>query len=210
EATLRTLPAVDPARADAATIAVVLPDRLVVTVVERQPILVWLIGGARYLVDVTGTLFARLDPGAADPGLPTVDDRRADSAGLAVGAALDPSDLGAVRQLAALTPGFLGSQATTLSLAVTDDEGFTLDAGPGLWHAVFGVYTIAVRPPTIVPQQVQCLASLIAGSPQTRVAEASMDVIRLSLGPARCGTYTVRTAHPTASPAPSPSASARP
>ncbi|MFI5262623.1 MAG: cell division protein FtsQ/DivIB, partial [Candidatus Limnocylindrales bacterium] len=204
EAALRALPAVDPARADAASVVVALPDRLLVTIQERQPIVIWQVDGHRFLVDVSGTLFADLAPDAADPGLPIVLDSRADSATLAIGASLDPSDLAAVRQLAAVTPAFLGSGAASLALAVTDDEGFTVDAQPGLWHAVFGVYTATLRPPTIVPAQVQCLASLLAGH------EASLAIIRLAPSPNRCGTYTERSAHPTPSPGPRPSASAVP
>ncbi len=202
EAALRALPAVDPARADGTTIAVALPDHLVVTLQERQPIVTWRVGGSRFLVDVSGTVFAVLPAGAADPGLPVVDDQRTASADLAVGASLDPSDLSAARQLAALTPAFLRSAAGSLALAVTDDEGWTIDAGPDLWHAVFGVYTVTLRPPTIIPLQAQCLASLLAaGGPSLR--EQSFDVIRLAPTDSRCGTYTVKTAHPAASPSPS-------
>ncbi len=200
QAALRSLPAVDPARADAASVEIALPDRLLVTLQERQPILTWQIDGHRYLVDVSGTLFAEIAPGAADPGLPTVMDARGGSSTLAVGDALDASDLAAVRQLAAVTPGSLGSAASGLTLAVTDAEGFTLDARPGSWHAIFGVYTATLRPPTLVPGQVQCLASLIAGH------EPSLDIVRLAPATTRCGTYTVRGAPATASPRPSASA----
>ena len=100
------------------------------------------------------------------------------------------------------TPAFLGSTARSLAIAVTDQEGFTVDGRPGLWHAVFGVYTITLRPPTIIPVQAQCLASLLeAGLPP--VHEQSIDVIRLAPTDARCGTYTVRAAHPAPTPTPS-------
>ena len=201
-AALRALPAVDPARADGTTIAVALPDRLVVTLQERQPILTWRVDGSRFLVDVSGTVFASLAPAAPDPGLPVVDDRRAASAGLAVGSTLDPSDLAAARQLAALTPTFLGSTATRLALTITDQEGFTMDAGPGLWHAVFGVYTVTLRPPTIIPAQAQCLASLLEADLRT-LPEQRLDVIRLATTDARCGTYTLRTSQPAPTPTPS-------
>ncbi|HXR27581.1 MAG TPA: FtsQ-type POTRA domain-containing protein [Candidatus Baltobacteraceae bacterium] len=202
EAALRALPAVDPARADGTTIAVELPDRLVVTLQERQPIITWKVGGTRYLVDVTGTVFAQLASDAPDPGLPLVDDQRSASAGLAVGASLDPSDLAAVRQLAAITPAFLGSAARALTLTVTDEEGFTMDAVPDLWHAVFGVYTATLRPPTIIPLQAQCLASILQTNLPT-VHEPSLDVIRLAPTDVRCGTYTLKTAHPGPTPTPS-------
>ena len=64
----------------------------------------------RFLVDVSGTVFARLAADAPDPGLPVVDDQRSASAGLVVGPALDPSDLAAARQLAALTPAYLAAR----------------------------------------------------------------------------------------------------
>jgi len=202
-AALRALPAVDPARADGTTIAVALPDHLVVTLQERQPIVTWQVEDTRFLVDVTGTVFARLAAAAPDPGLPVVDDQRIASAGLIVGASLDPSDLAAARQLAALTPAFLGSAARSLAITVTDLEGFTVDAAPNLWHAVFGVYTITLRPPTIIPSQAQCLASLVAAGIPGAPPERDIDVIRLAPTDARCGTYTVRAAHPAATPTPS-------
>ena len=195
-AALRALPAVDPARADGTTLAVALPDRLVVTLQERQPIITWKVGDVRLLVDVSGTVFARLAAAAPDPGLPVVDDQRSASAGLVIGDTLDPSDLAAARQLAALTPAFLDSSAHSLAITVTDEEGFTLDAAPGLWHAVFGVYTITLRPPTLIASQAQCLASLVGAAMPGAPPERSLDVIRLAPTDARCGTYTLRTAHP--------------
>lgn len=182
---LRRLPAVDTARPDAVSVAIALPDRLIVTLRERSPILAWSTGGQTYLVDVTGLLFATAGTGPAPPRLPLVVDRRVADAGWTVGSSLDAVDLAAIRQLAALTPKTLGSAATTLSLEVTDGEGFTIDA-PGLWHAVFGIYTPTVRPPTLIDRQVQCLASLIAGR------EATLATIYLSPGADTCGTYTVK------------------
>ncbi len=53
---LAALPAVESARVE-----VRLPDTVVVTVVERQPKLIWVIGDRRYVVDDTGLLFGQVD-----------------------------------------------------------------------------------------------------------------------------------------------------
>ena len=53
---LAGLPAVESARVE-----VRLPDTVVVTVVERQPKLIWVIGDRRYVVDDTGLLFGQVD-----------------------------------------------------------------------------------------------------------------------------------------------------
>jgi hypothetical protein len=53
---LAELPAVESVRVE-----VRLPDTVVVTVVERQPKLIWVIGDRRYVVDDTGLLFGQVD-----------------------------------------------------------------------------------------------------------------------------------------------------
>jgi hypothetical protein len=55
-ATLAELPAVESVRID-----LQLPDTVVVTVIERQPRLIWVIGQRRYVVDDTGLLFGEVD-----------------------------------------------------------------------------------------------------------------------------------------------------
>lgn len=193
-ASLRQLPAVLDA-----DVRGLLPDRLAVRLSERVPILVWQAGDARYLVDVDGVLFARVDPGAPDPAgtamsLPTITDRRDPSTPPAVGERLDQIDIAAVRQLAAVTPAMLRSGATALRVSVDDAEGFTVDALPRLWHAVFGFYTVHLRSPEIIPGQVQCLAALLATS------EPTVGTVHLSPEGDRCGTYRPRS--PAASSAP--------
>ncbi len=54
--TLARLPAVE-----SAVVEVRLPDTIVVTLVERQPRLIWVIGDRRYVVDDTGLLFGQVD-----------------------------------------------------------------------------------------------------------------------------------------------------
>ena len=83
-ANLLALPAVDSDRADAASVHVALPDRLVVDVHERVPILVWQAGDRRLLVDVHGVVVSELGPDAQSE-LPAVADERAASAELAIG-----------------------------------------------------------------------------------------------------------------------------
>lgn len=53
---LARLPAVE-----SAVVEVRLPDTIVVTLVERQPRLIWVIGDRRYVVDDTGLLFGQVD-----------------------------------------------------------------------------------------------------------------------------------------------------
>jgi hypothetical protein len=62
---LVALPAVESARVD-----VRLPDTVVVTLVERQPRLIWVVGDRRYVVDDTGFLFGQVDS-AGNPIEPT-------------------------------------------------------------------------------------------------------------------------------------------
>jgi len=203
ETALRQLPDVDPARPDAVTVRVALPDRLVVTLHEREPLLVWQTTGGRYLVDVNGVLFAPAGSEPQVPALPVVEDDRVGSAALGVGDKLESSDIEAVRRLAALSPSFLGSAANQLTVRVSDDEGFALDAAPQGWHAVFGFYTPTIRPPTLIDGQAQCLATLIAAG------EARLATIYLAPGADRCGTFTTqpaRSATPSARPTAKPTA----
>lgn len=201
---LRLLPAVLDAE-----VRVLLPDRLTVRLTERAPILTWQTGDARYLVDVDGVLFARVDSGAehaapASPGLPTVTDRRERSALPVVGERLDPIDLAAVRQLAAVTPAMVGSGANALRVTVDDAEGFTIDALPDLWHAVFGFYTAHLRSTDIIPGQVQCLGALLGSS------EASIRTIHLAPEDQRCGTFRARSGSSTSAPRRSSPSTAEP
>ncbi len=92
EAAVEQLPTVASARVRAT-----LPDRLTVTVIERQPILAWRVGDQAWLMDEDGVLFApaaqatadELGDGATGSRLPAVDDQRAE-ASLPSAAALTP------------------------------------------------------------------------------------------------------------------------
>ena len=160
ETALETLPTVD-----RATVTVQLPSTLLVTLRERVPVLVWRVGLRRYLADNTGSLFARLgaEPPAEAAALPVIDDRRAASAGLSIGARLDPQDLDAATRLASLMPADVGSAAKGLSVRVTDENGFVVRADPQGWLAIFGFYTPSLRTPDLIPGQVRLLRSLLIG-----------------------------------------------
>jgi hypothetical protein len=192
-ASLREIPAV--ASAD---VAIALPDRVVVTIVERRPIVVWKVGERRLLVDERGLLFGDVATSAAAPavdGLPIVTDSRASSADLAVTRTLDPVDLDAAFRLASLTPAQIGSGAAGLTVAVTDEHGFVVSSGPKGWEAWFGFYGLSLRTPELIPGQVQLLKTLLAGR------EAAVKTVILADD--REGTYVPRvTPRPSASPSP--------
>lgn len=180
----------------AVRVEVRLPGTLAVTIDERQPVLVWQVGKARYLADADGTLFATAPetPPAGTPAFPVVDDRRASSSGLAVGQRLDTVDLDAATRLASLVPGDVGSSAVSLAVAVTDENGFVVKSLPGGWSAVFGFYTPSLRTTELIPGQVQLLRSLLIGREQL--------VERVILASETDGTYIPR-ATPSATPKPS-------
>jgi cell division protein FtsQ len=182
-----------------ARVDVELPDTLAVTLDERKPILVWKIGDARYLVDAEGVLFASLgdDPPAAAADLPVVDDRRTSSTAFSVGLALDSVDLDAATRLASLVPGDVGSEATGLTVQLTDENGFVVRPTPSGWSAIFGFYTASLRTPELIPGQVRLLRSLLIGREPL--------VERIILASDTDGTYTTKpTPKPTETPKPTP------
>jgi hypothetical protein len=189
---LRSLPSV----ADASVI-VRLPDLIQIGIHERRAVVLWSIGSHRDAVDDGGSLFADVTDGAPDAvaALPVVLDQRVASAGLGVTSVLDPVDLDAATRLGSLTPGQIGSHAAGLTVAVTDENGFTITTGPKGWVAVFGFYGRSQRTPALIPGQVQLLTQLLAGREDT--------VLRVILADDHDGTYVPK-------PTPRPSASSRP
>jgi cell division septal protein FtsQ len=181
EARLTQLPTV--ARAE---VTVALPSTVVVTVIERAPLLVWRVEERRYLADIEGRLIAELadrpDLGPSD--LPVVTDRRLAASAYVVGRGLDPADLDAARRLASLTPDQLGSNARLLRVSVTDEHGFVLEAPDVGWTAIFGFYTPSLRTTELIPEQVRLLRSLLAGREDT--------IDRVVLASATEGTYTLK------------------
>jgi hypothetical protein len=71
----------------------------------------------------------------------------------------------------------------------------TADTG---WRAIFGHYTPVLHTTADIPQQVQCLKSLLKNR------EAQVATVTLAIEPDRCGTYLQdAAASPGRSPAPS-------
>ncbi len=193
-AALESMPTVEMAR-----VQVQLPGTLAVTIAERRPVLIWRAGNDRFLVDADGALFGKLagDPPAAAAHLPVVEDHRAASLLLGVGAKLDPVDLDAATRLASLRPADLGSQAVSLAVSVSDSNGFVVEAKPAAWTAVFGYYTPSLRTPELIPEQVRLLRSLLVGR------EPQVDRVILASG--TDGTYTPRSSpKPSAKPSKAP------
>jgi len=166
-----------------AGVSIALPDRLVVAVTERTPIVAWKVGGVTFLVDRDGMPFRWFPTGdAAVAGLPAIDDRRSASrVVISVGSLVDPVDLDVATRLLSLTPADLGSAAQGLAVAITDDDGFVLTTHPGSWTAVFGSYGKVLRPPDLIPGQVRLLRSLLSGREGA--------IARVVLADDRNGTY---------------------
>jgi hypothetical protein len=187
----------------AADVRAILPNRVLVTVTERPPILVLHRGSETYAIDGNGVVLASIDEqDVAALALPAIaDERREWATEVALGAPLDPTDLSAILQLGALTPATIGSGADSLAVSVDDEDGFVITAEPYGWRAVFGHYTPTLRPPDLVPRQVQCLRSLLAGG------ETRLETIYLAPQEERCGTFLPSgPPRPRNSPTPDPSA----
>ena len=192
---IESLPAVLSADVDAT-----LPDRLAVVVHERTPIFVWQQGASAWFVDREGLLFASapLVSEGADAALPSIVDRRTSEDPAEVGTRLDAVDLEASRTLGALTPEAIGSTASAVQVGVEDESGWVITSDLG-WRAVFGHFTPSLHTTAEIPQQVQCLRSLLAEH------EAEISQVTLAVGPDRCGTYL-----PAASASPAPGTSEAP
>jgi cell division septal protein FtsQ len=138
EARLERLPAVADAKVD-----VLVPDRVVVTLVEHEPAMVWQTPEGRLLATADGAIVASLPVDAALPEelatLPFVDDRRA-SRRLSLGDRLSAASLETVRRLSAIEPAALGSTAARLSVAIDAQLGYLLVSDAPAWQAAFGFY----------------------------------------------------------------------
>jgi len=181
-----------PAVADA-DVRVGLPGSLAVNVVEREPVLAWQHDGRLFLVDRDGRVLAdAAAPGAtaaaaAARGLPVVLDRRGPEAGPVVGGDVDPLELDVATRLLSLVPRDVGSGAPALRVSVDDEDGWTIvPATDAPWTAVFGFYGPEIRPPTMIPEQVRLLRSLLVDREAT--------VLRVILAGERSGTFTERPA----------------
>jgi hypothetical protein len=171
-----------------AQLAVELPDRLVVRIDERRPILVWASSGSRWLVDVDGLVMAPAPSGdPAESTLPVFADDRSGRTPLSPGMTLDATDLAVARLLGTLTPHLLGSRSSALAFEITNADGFTVSTGPSGWLAIFGMYTATLRSPDLIPAQAQCLKSLLA-----QVGERKISTVYLFPEGDQCGTFITR------------------
>ncbi len=196
---------------ESADVSVALPDRLDIAVIERAPVFALRHDGSTVLVDADGLILAGSDPAQATSlGLPLIDDLRSTpspeaNTGEAVdpvaarqpGMTLDPIDVAAILQLGAVTPALINSSAASLTLSVSDDNGYVISAQPTGWQAIFGQYTPNLRPTDIIARQVQCLRSLLGA------AEPQVHTVYLAPLDDRCGTY-LPDATPRAASTPSP------
>ena len=183
-----------------AEVSAVLPDRLLIEITERSPVLIIRRPTGDYSVDADGVVLQRVPRSSSSGGeLPLLEDERIElGQELEVGGQIDATDVAAMLRLLALTPAALGSQASTLSLTADDEDGYVVVAQPFGWRAVFGHYTPSLRPPEIIGDQVECLRSVLGRG------ESTIDTIYLAPNDDRCGTYLPRSTS-----SPSPSASAR-
>lgn len=172
---LRELPTVRDAH-----VGVRLPSALEVVVQERAAIMIWSRAEAGMLADVDGMLFA--PAGSGEGVVPVIHDRRSEGVALTVGTSLPPLDLEVARLLGAVGPVQLASASTSLTLSVEDRDGWVL-ASPIGWRAVFGHYTVALRPPSQLDDQVACLAALLASG------EAAVASVTLAVSASGCGTF---------------------
>jgi cell division septal protein FtsQ len=167
-----------------ANVEATLPNQLVVRIRERQPVLVWHTANASWLVDPSGFVIASAaSQQSGGTPLPVIDDLRQEPESLAPGAQLQKLDIDVARLLGGLTPSQLGSAASALVIAIDDSSGWTI-TDPDGWRAIFGHYTSELHTTADIPQQVQCLASLLADR------ESHVETITLAVATDRCGTFT--------------------
>jgi cell division septal protein FtsQ len=180
EKRIESLPSVLSANVEAS-----LPDRLVVRIHERQPVLVWHTANASWLVDPSGFVITSAvdgqEPDAA--ALPVIEDQRTEPEALAPGAQLNTLDIQVARLLGGLTPASLGSTAPAVAIAIDDENGWTVSVPDG-WRAIFGHFTSELHTTADIPQQVQCLDSLVADR------ESELVTVTLAVANDRCGTFT--------------------
>ncbi len=176
-----------PAVADA-EVSVGLPGLVRARVTEREPVLAWHHGESVYLVDREGRVVADAADGSAAAaeaaeGLPFVVDRREAGPGLAVGGDVDALDLDVATRLLSLVASDVGSTAPGLFVGVDDRDGWTVvPTVDDPWVAVFGFYGPEIRRPTMIPEQVRLLHSLLVGREER--------LLQVVLAGPREGTFT--------------------
>lgn len=126
---VRALPAVR----DAA-VEIALPDRVTVTLAEREAVVRWVAGASEWFVDAEGVLFASADPAAA-PALRVVDLR---SPARTAGERLDPALVAAALRLAAIAPHELRADSPRPQVRIEPGpSGLVLHSG-ARWEIRFG------------------------------------------------------------------------
>jgi cell division septal protein FtsQ len=150
-------------------VEVSLPATIRVALRDREPVMTWRVGERSFLVDGEGMLFAELGDTSTgeSASLPAIVDLREESAGLDVGAALDPIDVDAATRLGSVRPDQIDSEARSLRVTVSDMHGYVVHADPEGWTAIFGFYTPSLRTPDLIPGQVNLLRALIKGREPT-------------------------------------------
>ena len=132
-----------------------------------------------------------LGPQAGTPaaGRPTAGDTAAGTATSgppAPGTTLDPLDLDIATRLLSLGPADVGSAASALHVTVDDVDGWTVRPATGdSWDAVFGFYATLLREPTLIPEQVRLLRSVL-------IASGEAHIRRIMLADATGATVTTR------------------
>jgi len=125
---LLRLPAVRDAR-----VAITLPDRAEIQVIERVAIGRWVAGGLEWFVDAEGVLFPSID-GRGAPDLRVSDER----GGRQPGERLDPALVDAAMKLARLRADDLRADATSPRVVLTaGGGGLVVRTGAG-WEIRFG------------------------------------------------------------------------
>jgi hypothetical protein len=114
-----------------AQVSLLLPDRLVIHIMERQPALVWQVGADRYLLDASGVVIAQNPPATFARDLPgvTAHDLAAPAVGGRVDPALVQASLAVARRAAQFglhVTAFDYSPATGLTLQLTDAPPITI------------------------------------------------------------------------------------
>ncbi len=151
------LPAVEDA-----DVRVGLPGTILVRVEEREPVLAWRLGDALLLIDRAGRVIADATaPGAS-------------------------AEFDVATRLRSLTGADVGSTASEIIVEVDDDDGWTVSpAVDEPWVAVFGFYGPEIRPPTMIPEQVRLLRTLLLG-------QGEGTILRAILAGERAGTFIGR------------------
>ena len=170
---LEALPSVEEARVSAD-----LTGAVSASIVEPEPTFVWETDRARLVGAANGVLFAVLDREAPLPDelrdLATVVDERAEARVLAIGDRIPAAMLRTASALSQLDPAALGSEASTLTVAVDDDHGFRLHSEDPDWEVAFGVYGLDPRETTAaadarLERQVTAVRTLFATRPETEI-----------------------------------------